>query len=363
MDHLSNTKSSHPLTDENGNLFPLIKQFTEAVFSEALQDYILNTLLNHLQVAGKDNMADTVSEVLRNKTPSSVREPEELEGVEEPKEPEKISEISSPFFCQSVKERRQHIQEGAWQHGSLDVIYPFVWFMTHSYQIHDQDRKEERYACIVVALDRKGKKRILGFYLSPDNTAPFYYSILDNLYKRGIRDILIACTDTLVECAEALDIFYPRTECQPYLSHCIRQAVSHIAFGYHSRFMNDLKQVWNADSHEAARKAHDDLERKWGPSYPFATRSWNAGWNYMQHWFDYPPAIRKLLFSTCRYQGIDHFLYGLADKGEGFESEGSLSECLYSGLEQRTQKWLMPVSGWKEAERQLIAYFGERMEV
>lgn len=43
--------------------------------------------------------------------------------------------------------------------------------------------------------------------------------------------------------------------------------------------MRDLKLVYQAVNKDAAEKALDDLEIKWGEDYPIVIKSWRDNWN------------------------------------------------------------------------------------
>ena len=49
----------------------------------------------------------------------------------------------------------------------------------------------------VLAIDKDGRKDLLGMYISKNEGANFWLNVLTDLQNRGVHDILIACVDGL----------------------------------------------------------------------------------------------------------------------------------------------------------------------
>lgn len=54
----------------------------------------------------------------------------------------------------------------AWQERPLDSHYPFVWLDAIHYKVKAQGRYHNKAIYTVLALNREGKKEVLGLYLS-----------------------------------------------------------------------------------------------------------------------------------------------------------------------------------------------------
>jgi len=98
------------------------------------------------------------------------------------------------------------------------------------------------------------------------------------LYNRGVKDILIACVDGLTGFPEAIGAIFPDTEVQLCVIHQIRNSMKYVASKNQKAFMADLKPVYRAATKEAAEIALDELEAKWGSSYPLVINSWRRKW-------------------------------------------------------------------------------------
>ena len=115
---------------------------------------------------------------------------------------------------------------------------------------------------------------MLGLYLSDQEGAHHWLSVLTDLHNRGVKDILIACVDGLKGFPEAIESIYPDTEVQHCIIHQIRNSMKYVASKNQKAFMADLKCVYKAATLNAAEIALDDLEAKWGDKYPMVIKSW-----------------------------------------------------------------------------------------
>ena len=68
-------------------------------------------------------------------------------------------------------------------------------------------------------------KHLLGLWVSENEGANFWLSVLTDLRSRGVNDILIACVDGLKGFPDAINIEYPDTQVQLYIVHMVRNNI------------------------------------------------------------------------------------------------------------------------------------------
>jgi transposase-like protein len=93
-------------------------------------------------------------------------------------------------------------------------------------------------------------------YLSDNEGASQWLTVLTDLQNRGVKDILIACIDDLTGFPEAIASIYPKTEIQLCIIHQIRNSLKYVASKNQKAYMADLKPVYRATSLEAAEVWH-----------------------------------------------------------------------------------------------------------
>jgi transposase-like protein len=183
----------------------------------------------------------------------------------------------------------------------------------------------------------KGKKEVLGLYLSESEGANFWLQVLTDLNNRGVKDILIASVDGLKGFPQAINSIFPKTEVQLCIIHQVRNSLKYVASKNKKEFMKDLKKVYQAVNKEQAEMELDNLENKWGDKYPIVIKSWRNKWDNLSNYFKYPQDIRKVIYTTNIIESVHRQFRKLTKTKGGFPNENSLLKLLYMGI-QNTQK-------------------------
>lgn len=297
-------REGQDLTGKDGVLTPLIKQLTEAAMQAELD--------SHLEQEEAPNRKNGSSSKTVKSTGGSfeLKTPRDRAGTFEPQLVKKhqthlTEEIERKILAlyalgNSYQDIRGHIEDlygirvsngtlnaitdkllpelQAWRERDLDAIYPIVWLDAIHYKIKENGRYVSKAIYTILALNIEGKKELLGLYLSDQEGAHHWLSVLTDLHSRGVKDILIACVDGLKGFPEAIESLYPHTEIQHCIIHQIRNSMKYVASKNQKAFMADLKCVYKAATLNAAETALDDLEAKWGDKYPMVIKSWRSKW-------------------------------------------------------------------------------------
>ncbi len=70
----------------------------------------------------------------------------------------------------------------------------------------------------------------------------------------------------------------------------------------------DLKRVYQAVDDEDAAKALDDFEAEWGRKYPSIAPSWQRAWQEVNPFFAFPPAVRKIIYTTNAIESLNRVI-------------------------------------------------------
>ena len=183
----------------------------------------------------------------------------------------------------------------------------------------------------------------MGLYLSDQEGAHHWLSVLTDLYNRGVKDILIACVDGLKGFPEAIESIYPNTEIQHCITHQIRNSMKYVASKNQKAFMTDLKCAYKAATLNAAETALDELEAKWGDKYPMVINSWRSKWFTLSTYFKYPDYVQKAIYTTNAVKAVHRQFRKLTKTKGGFANENSLLKLLYAGILKATERWTHPI--------------------
>ena len=91
------------------------------------------------------------------------------------------------------------------------------------FKVREEGKVTSKAFYSVLGINTDGRKDILGLYLSENEGAHFWLSVLNDLRVRGLEDILIASIDGLKGFPEAIAQTFPKTEIQLCVVHQIRQ--------------------------------------------------------------------------------------------------------------------------------------------
>jgi putative transposase len=200
-------------------------------------------------------------------------------------------------------------------------------------------------------------------YVSRNEGANFWLSVLTDLQNRGVEDILIACIDGLKGFPEAIQSVYPNTAVQLCVVHQIRNSIKYVGSKNQKEFLKDLKCVYQAVNKESAENELLKLEEKWGEQYPIVIRSWQENWDKLSEYFQYTPAIRKLIYTTNTVEGYHRQIRKVTKNKGVFPSDTALEKLVYLAYRNIRKKWTMPLANWATISQQLAIKFGNRFKL
>ena len=376
------------LSGQDGVLTPLIKQLTEAAMQGELEEHLASEdRANRKNGSTPKTMKSAAGEFELN-TPrdrAGSFEPQIVKKHQTHLTDELERKIIGLFgLGNSYQDIRSHIAEmygmslsngtinavtdklipelQAWRERDLEAIYPIVWLDAIHYKIRENGRYANKAVYTILGLNIEGKKELLGLYLSDQEGAHHWLSVLTDLHNRGVKDILIACVDGLKGFPEAIESIYPQTEIQHCVIHQIRNSLKYVASKNQKAFMADLKCVYKAATLNAAEIALDELETKWGDKYPMVIKSWRSKWPTLSTYFKYPEYVRKVIYTTNAVEAVHRQFRKLTKTKGGFANENSLLKLLYAGIMRVTDRWTHPVQNWNLTLSQMAIHFGDRLE-
>src|SRR5699024_1753401 len=248
-----------------------------------------------------------------------------------------------------------------WQSRSLDSLYTIVWMDAMHYKVKEDHRFVSRAVYNILGIDRNGHKHLLGMYVSENEGANFWLSVLTDLQNRGVEDILIACIDNLKGFSEAIQSVYPDTEVQTCVVHQIRNSLKYVASKDQKEFMNDLKPVYRADTLDQAELRRGELEDKWSEKYPVVIDYWRHNWERLSNYSGYDKSNRKLNYTTNTIEGFHRQVRKVTKTKGVFTSDMALMKLIYLAHNNIKKKWTMPLANWGTTAQKLAIWFPGRM--
>jgi putative transposase len=151
---------------------------------------------------------------------------------------------------------------------------------------------------LALGVNMDGKKDLLGLWMSENEGAKFWLSVLTELKNRGVQDILIACVDGLKGFPDAIAAEYPETRIQLCIVHMVRNSLKYVSWKDYKAVTADLKRIYQATTEEQAMAELDRFGQQWNAQYPQIFKSWTTHWANLRTLFEYPPEIRKAIYTV-----------------------------------------------------------------
>jgi len=382
---LKQLRSGESMTGKGGAFAPLLKQFLEAALDAEIEEHLDESE----RIKGNRRNGKNNKTVKSSSGEFELDTPRDREGNFEPEIVKKRETILAESLegrilglyglGMSLRDISAHIKEmydmdisagslssitdkiipkiKEWQSRPLSSVYAIVWMDAMHYKVKEEGRIQSKALYNILAINTSGHKELLGMYVSESEGANFWLSVMTDLNTRGLKDILITCTDNLKGFSEAIASIFPKAEIQTCVVHQIRNSLKYVASKDQKPFMKELKKVYQAVNKESAEYELEELEKIYGKKYPVVIDSWKRNWEKLSTYFAYSENIRKLVYTTNTVEGRK------VTKTKGaFTSDMALIKLVYLATLNIEKKWTQPLQNWSLTASQLFIRFGDRMK-
>jgi putative transposase len=213
---------------------------------------------------------------------------------------------------------------------------------------------------LALGINLAGEKE-LGIWIAQTEGAKFWLQVVTELKNRGVQDIFIACVDGLKGFPEAIEAVFPKTAVQLCIVHLVRYSLNYVSWKLRKAVAADLRTIYAAATVEEALQRLTEFDEKWGEDYPSIIQSWRRNWERIIPFFDYPPEIRKVIYTTNAIESVNMSLRKITKNRGSFPSDEALLKLFYLALMNISQKWTMPIRDWKAALNRFTIQFDDRM--
>jgi len=250
----------------------------------------------------------------------------------------------------------------AWRTRPLEAVWPIVYFdgiVVHVRGTSGRVSKHTVYVALGVNLD--GHKELLGLWLAETEGAKFWLNCLTDLKNRGLLDIFVACIDGLSGFAEAVHAAYPQTNVQLCIVHLVRAALRYVSTQDSKAVTAGLKKIYQAATVVEAEHALEEFSQAWDAKYPTIAKMWRAKWTDIITLFDYPPPIRKAIYTTNAIESVNSVIRKFTRNRKIYPNEESALKIVYMAIHEASKKWTMPIRHWKPALNHFAIMFEGRI--
>ena len=275
---------------------------------------------------------------------------QELYGVEV--SPTLVSDITSDI----------DVEVTAWRSRPLDPVWPIVYLDGIVVHVRGANgRVSQHTVYVAIGVNLTGRKELLGLWLSENEGAKFWLSCLTDLKNRGLSNIFVACIDGLSGFAEAIHVAYPETKVQLCIVHLVRAALRYVSTQDSKEVIRDLKNIYQSATVIEAEQALEEFAQAWDDTYPTIAKMWRAKWNDIITLFDFPPPIRKAIYTTNAIESVNSVIRKFTRNRKIYPNSDSALKIMYMAIHEASKKWTMPIHHWKRALNHFAIMFEGRM--
>ena len=266
-------------------------------------------------------------------------------------------ELSEETLSNMTKSVSEEVEK--WQNRKLERCYPFVYVDCIYCSVKEDLRSIKKAVYVVLGIDSKGIKDVLGIWIETTETASKWCEIFEELKSRGVEDIFFISMDGLAGLTEAIEKVYPQAILQRCIVHIVRNIYSILPKKDVKEVIGDFKKIYTASNLSHAMLEYEAFKKKYKDNKKLMKKvEDNISW--VMQIFEYPPMIRKLIYTTNAIESLNAGLRKVT-KGKGsFINETALMKVLYLRIQNLKKKWSKQIQSWKQVQNELYGIFEER---
>jgi len=249
-----------------------------------------------------------------------------------------------------------------WRSRPLDEIYPLLYLDGIVIKVRQDKQIVRKTMYVALGVNTDGHKECLGLWLSETESSKFWLRVLNDLESRGVKDILVASVDGLKGFPEAINTVYPQADVQLCIVHMVRNSLRYVGYKERKQVANDLKQIYQSVTEEEALLALEQFESRWDDKFPNIGRSWRKNWDNLATLFQYPQAIRKVIYTTNAIESLNSVIRKATKNRKIFSHDNSAFKIIFLAIESASKKWTMPIRDWNAAMNQFMILHEERLK-
>jgi len=242
-----------------------------------------------------------------------------------------------------------------WQSRPLKKCYPFVFVDCMYVTMRYEYESRESAVYTILGYDIDGHKDILGIWLNETESKHSWMQIFDEIKTRGVEDIFFISMDGVSGLEEGAKEIFKGVVVQRCIVHLIRNSLKYVPSKDYKKFTANLKLIYSAPNLKTAQSEFEKFKTTWS-KYSGAVDVWERNFKYVEQLFDYPSAIRKIMYTTNAIESVNSSFRKVTKKG-AFPNENALFKLLYLRVTELYKKWEdSTIQNWSLVRNQLDAH-------
>jgi len=249
----------------------------------------------------------------------------------------------------------------AWKTRELESFYPIIYLDAIHFKVRNEGKYETNAFYTAYSVDWNGNRDLLGLYVQGSEGASKWGLILNDLKKRGVKDVLVMCTDNLQGFSEVITDTFTSTIVQKCIVHQVRNSLKYVDEKDRKLIVVGLRKIYTSVSREEARNALKSFEVAWGDKYSYIVDQWESNWDELIAFMDFPIGMRKMIYTTNPVEALHRVMRKLIKSKGAWVSQTALTKQLYLSLMHNEKSWKRKAYGWAQIQRDIMKKYPERI--
>jgi len=248
-----------------------------------------------------------------------------------------------------------------WKNRELNSFYPIIYLDAIHFKVRQEGKYETNAFYTVYSVDWHGQRDLLGLYVQGSEGSSKWGLILSDLKKRGVKDVLVMCTDNLSGFSEVINESFPQAIVQKCIVHQVRNSMKYVDEKDRKKVASDLRKIYTSVSIQEAQASLESFGVKWGDKYAYIVEQWQSNWEELMAYMDFPVGMRKMIYTTNPVEALHRVMRKLIKSKAAWVSATALTKQLYLSLKHNEKSWKKQARGWAEIQRDILKLYPERV--
>ena len=120
----------------------------------------------------------------------------------------------------------------------------------------------------------------------------------------------------------------------------------------------DIKHIYARATAEEAEQRLGEFEAKWDKKYLPIGQSWRRNWPRLIPFFEYPPEIRKVIYTTNAIESLNMVMRKYTRNRRIFPNDEAALKALFLAIGEASKRWKC-IHHWKPALQSFQLMFGD----
>ena len=211
-----------------------------------------------------------------------------------------------------------------------------------------------------LGIKESGEYEILGFYLTIKESHNNYKDVLEDLYRRGLKESLLFIADGITDLDEEVMKIYPGSDFQLCTIHYMRGLKSKVK-EKDLEIIEDANRMFRCSNKEEAITKFNDLKNKWERRYPNVIYNTERKLGQLLRFYDYPSKIRNSLKSTNEIERLNEEIRRRIKVVSSFPDEDSAMKIFYlKSIEFNSKHAFRKMNGYYKCNDEIKEMFNKR---